>query len=635
MAEKTEFLQAIDDAILDADSLEKFVNGPDSETVLTRLSARYPTIKKMIAKIESDFKKLGADATTDYQALFEQLLKENSIAGRFKTLTALQASSLTDGSYALVADDTEDKNGLYIKEGGVWGKSKYTVISESKLSSLVSHSPSDNILSVLDKNDNDVLRVGLNGEVSLLGLDDTVQDSINDFKSYINANDFKAYISVSDLSPLLEIKDSNGSNVARFEADGSLYLLNLNESVQDSINNLGKAVQDGINNNNNNGKDPIIPDVKQPQHEYSKSRAHHDKVYSVPSSVKDKLYVAKVFDENTCPIPLYFAPQDFTLSTEAIASVRTINDVGTDNDVIQIAGYDPMFREDIGVVHPQVWEFTEKVAGYRYWLGINPYTNGNENVELPFIYGSNDPALKEWELIPSFPQPFEADPVDEGGSYRGFMSDSAFTYDVDTGDLIFFWRKYLYFKNEGSADTEKVAVRASRFDGKAWSDIFDLVPMQVINSLGSTYRTMSIIYNPTDKLYYCYVGHARSGEIRYHTTEKLDGRPWSMAKTCTYIAAWKNIWHFEIKVIGDKVVFLGQVQGSSANSGLYLGTIENGDSIRLNPDRLHSNDFALYKASLLPHIDKNGKGFLNIFYTDTSVKRFYVTKTTTFNIEEI
>lgn len=107
MADKTEFLQAIDDAILDADSLERFINGSDSETVLTRLSAEYPTLQKAL----------------------KEMFENSGIAGRFKTLTELQASPLIDGDYALVAEDDDEKNGLYVNDSGIWVKSKYDVIS--------------------------------------------------------------------------------------------------------------------------------------------------------------------------------------------------------------------------------------------------------------------------------------------------------------------------------------------------------------------------------------------------------------------------------------------------------------------------------------------------------------------------
>ena len=118
--------EQLQNASLDAQALEKFINGSDSETVLTRLSANYPTIKKAI----------------------KELFESGGIAGRFKTLAQLQASSLADGAYALVADDAIDKNGVYIKEGGTWKKSKYDL---AQLTSDVFNDRSKSMVRVVDK----------------------------------------------------------------------------------------------------------------------------------------------------------------------------------------------------------------------------------------------------------------------------------------------------------------------------------------------------------------------------------------------------------------------------------------------------------------------------------------------------
>lgn len=47
------------------------------------------------------------------------------VQNTFGTYAQMIASNLSDGSYALVADDTADNFGLYIKEGGAWRKSKF------------------------------------------------------------------------------------------------------------------------------------------------------------------------------------------------------------------------------------------------------------------------------------------------------------------------------------------------------------------------------------------------------------------------------------------------------------------------------------------------------------------------------
>lgn len=56
----------------------------------------------------------------------EKLIRAK-VQNTFGTYAQMVTSDLSDGSYALVADDTADKNGIYIKEGGAWVKSKYNM----------------------------------------------------------------------------------------------------------------------------------------------------------------------------------------------------------------------------------------------------------------------------------------------------------------------------------------------------------------------------------------------------------------------------------------------------------------------------------------------------------------------------
>lgn len=98
-------------ASLDAQALEQFINGSEDETVLTRLSAKYPTLQKAIKQM---FENGGLPAVP------------------FATKALMTASPLVDGQYAMVTDDTDDKNGIYIKEGGAWIKSKYDLSGIAK-----------------------------------------------------------------------------------------------------------------------------------------------------------------------------------------------------------------------------------------------------------------------------------------------------------------------------------------------------------------------------------------------------------------------------------------------------------------------------------------------------------------------
>lgn len=96
-------IKALQDASLDAKSLEEVVNGNDVKQVTTRKGETYPSVKKAIKTM---FENGGLPATP------------------FETKALMTASALVDGDYAIVTDDGEN-NGLYIKEGGIWVRSQY------------------------------------------------------------------------------------------------------------------------------------------------------------------------------------------------------------------------------------------------------------------------------------------------------------------------------------------------------------------------------------------------------------------------------------------------------------------------------------------------------------------------------
>ena len=93
-------MQQLIDASLDTDALENAVNGDDTQDVQTRLNKTYPTLAKAIKTIMS---KAPINSTP------------------FATKSALLAdTTLADGVFAFVHNDTDDKNGLYQKVSGAW-----------------------------------------------------------------------------------------------------------------------------------------------------------------------------------------------------------------------------------------------------------------------------------------------------------------------------------------------------------------------------------------------------------------------------------------------------------------------------------------------------------------------------------
>lgn len=99
------------DASLDAASLGELANGDENTQVVTRTGETYPSAKKAIKEL---FENGGFPATP------------------FQNKTLMNSSSLGNGRYAFVTNDTDANNGLYIKSGGVFKKVTWDVNERQK-----------------------------------------------------------------------------------------------------------------------------------------------------------------------------------------------------------------------------------------------------------------------------------------------------------------------------------------------------------------------------------------------------------------------------------------------------------------------------------------------------------------------
>ena len=103
-------MQQLINASLDTDALETAINGADNQDVQTRLNKKYPTLAKAIKTIMS---KAPINSTP------------------FATKAALLAdTTLTDGAFAFVYDDSAEINGIYVKKSGAWHKTGYDNIRQ-------------------------------------------------------------------------------------------------------------------------------------------------------------------------------------------------------------------------------------------------------------------------------------------------------------------------------------------------------------------------------------------------------------------------------------------------------------------------------------------------------------------------
>lgn len=101
-------IQQLKDASLDVKSLEEVVNGDENVVVTTRLGETYPSVK---GSIKTLFENGGLPATP------------------FETKALMTASSLANGTYAVVTNDTAPNNGIYLKKSGVWTYLTYNIHS--------------------------------------------------------------------------------------------------------------------------------------------------------------------------------------------------------------------------------------------------------------------------------------------------------------------------------------------------------------------------------------------------------------------------------------------------------------------------------------------------------------------------
>ncbi|RSE33373.1 sialidase family protein [Acinetobacter junii] len=454
----------------------------------------------------------------------------------------------------------------------------------NRLSNLSSISDLDNLLNLFDLNGNSSFRVDQKGDVYIYGRTDSVQKVLKDLEKKITP-----VFPVDTLSDLHLLSDKNDLPVFRINQKGEIFIFGYSDSLQSIL----AKVQDAET---------------------------LDETKSVTVFNKNVLYVRDYLDRitqlvssqlSTAAIPHFSNKQQFSLGQTWVDSIR----MNLSAERLIVAGYDPTLRDDIGVVHPQVWSFDKEAGGYRYWLGLNPYTNTNEDIELPFIYGSNDPNLKEWELIPTFPTPFDVDPPNIGGVTSGHCSDSGFVYDIKSGDLLFFWRVTRYRGNR-DITTATNEFRASRFDGKKWSEKFTIVDESLIIGEVTDYLlSPNIVYNPVDNLYHMFTIN-NDGKMYRRTTNDLNSRQWSTRTECIFDNTNFTPWHLDMKFVGGKLVALIHVDTAGANE--YRFAVSD-DFLNFNVSAtsiVNDSNPALYKATFLPLLNQNDFKMRIIYTSD-------------------
>lgn len=595
--------------------LRKVLSLLDGKVDLTKIDEIIEDLSTMKIDVGTALRDVNSalgDFDNSSQEAIQQVIEAGLMEG-FATEAELLASRPTVSKKYAKAEDTDivwfwnkpagSPDGNYWISTGLSeldrAKSYANEISSEKVAEIAIVSNSDKFLhGYKDKRGGIYAYYDLNGGHVVPGLEAPVQDEINTLKAKSNA-----LTVVESDTDIIHFKDGAKNLISKYDEEAGLILTGLEHSVQYYLLNMGQ-----IN----------VP-------------------FTCPKSYKTKadLYALEVLaalDSNTVKAPIgrgllaqqYHLGESWVNKLSMPASTNRIV-IGAYND----GGQATQWVVDSGVVHPNVIKFDGPVCGFKYWMGINPYTATNENFELPYIYGFNNLDLSDLTLITDFPQPFDIDPPNTGEVVSGHLSDSFFTYDPINAELWFCWRQTLY----GDAGRDPTKAKQTFFgrktkDGTNWSDRLVVYPQYTLNN--DKRYSPSIMFNHKDGLFYLYY-ITFSGALGYETSESITNPNW---KKIGEIQLPFIGWHLEMKWCGDMLVALVE---NDVKDELYLGITRDMKTFSWSPN-LFNEPVKIYKSSFIPIFNDNNQIAFRIFYTtDANTNpqwQLHVTHTNFVNIED-
>ena len=650
-------VQELKDASLDAQTLETFVNGTETQVNNPRL---LPNVN--IGSIAELRKKVQNKVDLQIATL------PNGRKG-YATLASAQAAqaSLPANTIVEVTGDTDSNNGVYLWNGTTLVKG-YDALTDAKnyadtlntatnkaVNNLVKQDAQiTDLFDLADNEGNIVAKITSDGMLYIVGLDKSVQLTIAENTNNItdlndSVADINNKINTYPTNDLYSWLDSEGNIVAKITSDGKFYIVGLDKSVQltiaentNNITDLNDSVAD-INNKINtyptndlyswldsegnivakitsDGKFYIVgldKDIVTTLNNFATksttgegvikdtslaaTRTLKDTFTQPVQTVLNSLMYAQTGAK--APPPLHYFKQNYTIDSTWI---NNINQFGHSNSTrLSIA---TPYRADDGVVHPHILEFYNGFRGYRYIICITPYYLTNEAYENPCIYGSND--LINLTLLDGFTQPLDVRPLPQYST--GHNSDNTLAYDPKTGELICIWRQSLRNSDGAGTRTDALWMRKTK-DGYTWTDkqrIFLSTKNMQAGGAGSP----AIVYDVASEYWYMYVTTLSNTNdaMRLFRAKKLDEDEWEYVATLTL--PFKP-WHQDIKIVGNKVCMI--VYCYPPDNTIYFGIADNFTNFTWTQNLLLENN--AYKASFVPEFNTDNEISLKILYsTDAS-----------------
>lgn len=264
--------------------------------------------------------------------------------------------------------------------------------------------------------------------------------------------------------------------------------------------------------------------------------------------------------------------------------------------------FTPTYDGSNQAVHPSVIYVKDRFNGFKYWMAITPYPNGNDDYENPQILVSNDgvnftyfKTLNSYLDIPN--------DVKLGGHY----SDVNLCYANNQLELYFRYNPHMKNKLQPDNGTNFVYVMKSK-DGLNWSKK-QLVLSNSTFKEKYNYVSPTIIYD--NNVYNIWFSNYSTN--LYHTSTK-DWINFEPVSTCNFSQKPDNIsiWHHDIikTAEGYEIIISAYEDKNSGVQNLYHSTSKDGVDfsgfkLTLKPSTGSGFDnCSLYKASLVKLSDK-------------------------------
>ena len=592
--------EQLQNASLDVQTIEKFVNGSETQVNKPRLlpAVDVGSIAELRKKVQDKVDLQIATLPSGHKG--------------YPTLAAAQAAQASLPANTLVevtSDTTTANNGVYLWNGTTLTKSNNDVLGQAKAytdkfisvsEQRVNYYPfNDELFQFADRNGDIIAKVLSNGELHLTGLTCSVQTELQDIDSRIGSvqtelqdidsrigsvqtelQDIDSRIKHDSNNYLYRLLDDDENIILEIDKDSKINIVGLESDLASTIanNKATVGITDTSNLSNYAYRDTFIPKA--------------ERLLNFFRNTQNTGLLA--------PVPLQSFEQNFSIETDWINQAN----------IAEWGNYIPVktpYGNDTGVVHPQILEFPNKFMGCRYILAITGYTNGNTQEENPFLLGSND--LQSFELLTPLLDEPESYTWEKGVVYN---SDPFMFYDIKTGELVLTFREY-WADTSGIAPNEtKEFIWARRTkDGKQWTD-----RELIFGGYSGTFLSQAFLYDAKTETYHVYGVTTSGGRNLAHYTSKTLDNNWKFVGNCN-LPAGTAAWHVDLKIIGDKQVATFQNRVGSDSIGFRLGISDNFHDFTWSETWWNPPTYEVYKASFLPQFnDQNEMRLVYVWTTN-------------------